>query len=53
VLDLGADGLALPGDTAEVTVELGKPVPLDAGQTFAIREGGTTVGAGTVTAVLD
>jgi elongation factor Tu len=61
VLDLGAAaaagpgeaGVALPGDTVDVTVELGKPVALAAGQTFAIREGGRTVGAGTVTAVLD
>jgi elongation factor Tu len=53
VLDLGAAELALPGDTAEVTVVLGKPVALDEGQAFAIREGGKTVGAGTVTAVFD
>jgi elongation factor Tu len=42
-----------PGETAQVTVALGKPVALDTGQTFAIREGGRTVGAGTVTALLD
>jgi len=53
VLDLGVSAAARPGDTAEVTVELGKPVALDAGQTFAIREGGKTVGAGTVKAILD
>jgi elongation factor Tu len=53
VLDLGVAAAARPGDTAEVTVELGKPVALDAGQTFAIREGGKTVGAGTVKAILD
>ncbi len=29
------------------------PVALDEGSTFAIREGGKTVGAGTVTAILD
>ncbi|GIH28237.1 elongation factor Tu-3 [Acrocarpospora phusangensis] len=40
--------LALPGDTVEVTVELGKPVALEPGLGFAIREGGHTVGAGTV-----
>jgi elongation factor Tu len=40
-------------ETVQVTVALGKPVALDAGQTFAIREGGRTVGAGTVTALLD
>ena len=44
---------ARPGETVQVTVALGKPVALDAGQTFAIREGGRTVGAGTVTALLD
>jgi elongation factor Tu len=44
---------AVPGETVQVTVALGKPVALDAGQTFAIREGGRTVGAGTVTALLD
>jgi elongation factor Tu len=53
VLDLGPVELAQPGQTADVTVWLGKPVALDVGQTFAIREGGKTVGAGTVTAVLD
>jgi elongation factor Tu len=51
----GAAGVAsaMPGQTVQVTVALGKPVALDAGQTFAIREGGRTVGAGTVTALLD
>jgi elongation factor Tu len=44
---------ARPGETVQVTVALGKPVALDAGQTFAIREGGRTVGAGTVAALLD
>jgi elongation factor Tu len=53
LLDLGPALEAVPGETAEVTVELGKQVALDPGQTFAIREGGRTVGAGTVTAVLD
>jgi len=59
VLDLGDAGAgdtaasATPGETVPVTVVLGKPVALDAGQTFAIREGGRTVGAGTVTALLD
>jgi elongation factor Tu len=52
--DAGAAGsAAVPGKTVQVTVALGKPVALDAGQTFAIREGGRTVGAGTVTALLD
>ena len=42
-----------PGKTVQVTVALGKPVALDVGQTFAIREGGRTVGAGTVSGLLD
>ena len=53
VLDLGAVGVAAPGDRVDVTVELGKPVALEPGLGFAIREGGRTVGAGTVTALLD
>lgn len=39
----------LPGATVEMTVELGRAVPLEPGLGFAIREGGRTVGAGTVT----
>ncbi|MEU8356778.1 elongation factor Tu [Nonomuraea sp. NPDC048882] len=47
-LVLPADSLARPGETVEVAVELGKAVALEAGLGFAIREGGLTVGAGTV-----
>jgi elongation factor Tu len=50
-VDLGDTAMAAPGDTVEMTVELGRPVPLEAGLGFAIREGGRTVGAGTVTAL--
>ena len=56
VLDLSSmsgGGAAMPGETVQVIVTLGKPVALNAGLTFAIREGGRTVGAGTVTALLD
>ncbi|MFJ9642330.1 MULTISPECIES: elongation factor Tu [unclassified Streptomyces] len=52
-VDLGAAAVARPGDTVAMTVELGRDVPLEAGLGFAIREGGRTVGAGTVTTVLD
>jgi elongation factor Tu len=52
-VDLGELELALPGDTVGMTVELGKPVALDVGLGFAIREGGRTVGAGSVTTLLD
>ncbi|WP_330329284.1 elongation factor Tu [Streptomyces sp. NBC_00536] len=51
-VDLGEAGLARPGETVAMTVELGRDVPLEAGLGFAIREGGRTVGAGTVTSVL-
>jgi elongation factor Tu len=51
-LDLGEVDLGIPGDRLDVTVKLGKSVPLSEGLGFAIREGGHTVGAGTVTAVL-
>ncbi|GAA4884618.1 elongation factor Tu [Kitasatospora terrestris] len=42
-----------PGETVEVTVTLGVPVPLEPGLGFAVREGGRTVAAGTVLTVLD
>ncbi|MFD6292003.1 elongation factor Tu [Streptomyces sp. NPDC060205] len=50
-VDLGESAVARPGDTVTMTVELGRDVPLEPGLGFAIREGGRTVGAGTVTAV--
>ncbi|WP_329312965.1 elongation factor Tu [Streptomyces sp. NBC_01278] len=51
-VDLGVAGVARPGQKVTMTVELGRDVPLESGLGFAIREGGRTVGAGTVTAVL-
>ncbi|MGW0883355.1 elongation factor Tu [Streptomyces sp. NPDC002671] len=50
-VDLGEAAVARPGDTVEMTVELGREVPLEPGLGFAIREGGRTVGAGTVVSV--
>ncbi|MCQ4208228.1 elongation factor Tu [Streptomyces longispororuber] len=50
-VDLGEVAVARPGDTVAMTVELGRDVPLESGLGFAIREGGRTVGAGTVTSV--
>jgi elongation factor Tu len=52
-VDVGGSDTAAPGDSVDMTVTLGRPVALDAGLGFAIREGGKTVGAGTVTALLD
>ncbi|WP_329200912.1 elongation factor Tu [Streptomyces sp. NBC_01435] len=51
-VDLGEMAVARPGDTVDLTVELGRDVPLESGLGFAIREGGRTVGAGTVTGLL-
>ena len=44
--------MVMPGDNTEMTVELGKPIAMDEGLRFAIREGGRTVGAGRVTKIL-
>ncbi len=52
-IDLGDVVLVMPGDTVELGVELGKPVAMHTGLGFAVREGGRTVAAGTVTALLD
>jgi elongation factor Tu len=41
--------MVMPGDNAPVTVSLDKPVALDIGSHFAIREGGKTVGSGVIT----
>jgi elongation factor Tu len=38
----------MPGDNTNLTIELGKPIAMDEGLRFAIREGGRTVGAGRV-----
>ncbi|WP_274555674.1 elongation factor Tu [Streptomyces spiramyceticus] len=51
-IDLGETPVARPGDTVTLTVELGRAVPLEPGLGFAIREGGRTVGAGTVTGLV-
>ena len=45
--------MVMPGDRLEVTVELIQPIAMDKGLRFAIREGGRTVGAGTVTEVIE
>jgi elongation factor Tu len=45
--------MVMPGDNVNLEVELITPVAMDKGLRFAIREGGRTVGAGTVTEVLE
>ena len=43
--------MVMPGDSINLDISLGKPIALDQGTRFAIREGGRTVGAGVVTAI--
>jgi elongation factor Tu len=45
--------MVMPGDNVTIKVELHTPVAMDKGLRFAIREGGRTVGAGTVTEVVE
>ena len=45
--------MCMPGDNAEIKVELISPIAMDSGLRFAIREGGRTVGAGQVTSITD
>jgi len=44
--------MVMPGDNVAIEVELITPVAMDKGLRFAIREGGRTVGAGTVTEIV-
>ncbi|MDR2576671.1 MAG: elongation factor Tu [Puniceicoccales bacterium] len=45
--------MMMPGDNLSIEVSLQKPIAMERGQRFAIREGGRTVGAGRVTEVLE
>jgi elongation factor Tu len=49
---VGAD-MCVPGDNVKLSVELHKPIAMDDGVRFAIREGGRTVGSGVVTTVIE
>ena len=51
-LDEGVE-MVMPGDNANLTVELITPVALEVGSHFAIREGGRTVGSGVLTKIID
>ena len=44
--------MVMPGDNVSLEIELITPVAMDKGLRFAIREGGRTVGAGTVTEII-
>ena len=45
--------MAMPGDNVVINVELGQPVAMEEGLTFAIREGGRTIGSGRVIEVVE
>ena len=51
---LGGAEMCMPGDNVKIEVDLGgKPIAMEEGLRFAIREGGRTVGSGVVTKVLE
>ncbi len=51
---LGGAEMCMPGDNIEVEVDLmGKPVAMEPGLRFAVREGGRTIGSGTVTEIIE
>jgi elongation factor Tu len=43
----------MPGDNIQMLVEIGKPIAMEEGLRFAIREGGRTVGSGVVTKIIE
>ena len=45
--------MVMPGDNVELSVELVTPIAMEDGLRFAIREGGRTVGAGTITKIIE
>ncbi len=50
---LGDVEMCMPGDNATLSIELQKPIAIDEGNRFAIREGGKTVGRGIVSKVVE
>ncbi len=51
--DLVGAEMCMPGDNVRVSVEMHKPIAMDEGVRFAIREGGRTVGSGVVTKIIE
>ncbi|NLO91567.1 MAG: elongation factor Tu, partial [Elusimicrobia bacterium] len=45
--------MIMPGDNADMTVNLLTPIAMEKGVRFAIREGGHTVGAGVVVEIIE
>jgi elongation factor Tu len=51
-LDEGVE-MVIPGDNTNLEVELLTPIAMERGLRFAIREGGRTVGAGSITEIVE
>jgi elongation factor Tu len=49
----GKADMCMPGDNIQMLVEIGKPIAMEEGLRFAIREGGRTVGSGVVTKIIE
>ena len=45
--------MVMPGDNVTMSIELITPIAMERGLRFAIREGGRTVGAGTITEIIE
>jgi elongation factor Tu len=45
--------MVMPGDNVEITAELLAPIAMEEGMRFAIREGGRTIGAGTISKIIE
>jgi elongation factor Tu len=45
--------MVMPGDNVSLQIDLITPIAMEKGLRFAIREGGRTVGAGTITEILE
>ncbi|MHC5110160.1 MAG: elongation factor Tu [Planctomycetota bacterium] len=52
-LNLQGAEMCMPGDNVEMIVELGKPIAMEQGLRFAVREGGRTVGSGVVIKIIE
>jgi elongation factor Tu len=50
---LGGAEMCMPGDNVELEVQLGKPIAMEEGLRFAVREGGRTVGSGVVVKIIE
>jgi elongation factor Tu len=50
---MGGAEMCMPGDNITMAIELGKPIAMEQGLRFAVREGGRTVGSGVVAKIVE